>query len=152
MGAVAVNDMLGIRGQLSIEICDAATGRVLRRLTTPNKVTQSGRNLAIDILRGAVSVLSKFAVGTGTAAAADGDTALVTEKVRDTITSMGQSANVLTVRYVLGTTQGNGFSMTEAGVMNDAGTLFARAVHAAISKTSAIVINYTWTFTLSSLT
>jgi len=153
MGAVArVKDRVGIGGVLTVEVVDAKTGLVISTERVRNKVTLSGRNLAANILRGAANALSKFAVGTGTTAVADGDTALVNEKVRDTVTSTAQGDNVLTVRYTLGTTQGNGFTMAEAAVLNDVGTLFSRATHAGIAKTSAIQINYTWTYTFSSLT
>lgn len=136
---------------LLVDVHDAATGELLEHHAEHNLVTLAGRNLVRDLLNeGTDSGLTHLAVGSGTTAAAAEDTALVAEVARDTFTKRATTDGVLTLTYFLGTASANGSTLTEAGLFNagTAGTLFARAVHDAIAKSSSVTITYTWQITI----
>ena len=147
-----------ITANLRIEIRDAATGALKRRIETHNLVVTAGLNLLRDYLRGtpAVTGLNYFAIGTGTTAAAAGNTALQTEVFRDTYTQTSVTAGTLTIKYYLASGSANGNTIAEAGLFGNgatgaanSGTLFARAVFAADAKTVSEAWTFTWDVTLA---
>ncbi len=104
-------------------------------------ITDAWLNLMRDVLYGdTVNMPSHIALGTGTSAAAAGDTALETESIRGEIDHRTKPADKR-VRYqgTLSADQGNGVSFTENGALNAAvaGTLMNRQTHTAIAKSSA---------------
>lgn len=130
-----------------IDVLDAQTGKVLYTEEYHNLVVKAGRNMVRDFLNGlAPAALSHFAIGTGTTAVNQNDTALQTEVFRDTITKRTPTDGKLQVKYFLASTAANGSSLAEAGILNAAsgGTLFARVTHTAIAKTSSVAVVYTW--------
>lgn len=139
---------LGIPVNVTIEIHDAITGRLLRREKQHNLVVLAGRNLVRDAINGAGGsyTLTHFAVGTGTAAPASTDTALGAEVWRDVVTKRTPDAGKLTIHYYLSSTAANGNALTEAGLFNAAsgGTMFARVKYSAINKTASISVTYAW--------
>lgn len=142
-----------IRGHVQVTVRDQA-GCILERHEVKNLVVTAGRDLIASRLKNATAAaLSHFAVGTGTATPAPGNTTLGTEVYRDAITSFTLSAGTGTweIQYFLPDTQANGNTLTEAGVFNAAssGTMFCRAVYPPISKTSDKSVTYVWTFTLT---
>ena len=96
------------------------------------------------------TVMSHMAVGTGTTAAASGDTALETESARvalDSSTVTGASISYVAT-YPAGTGTG---ALTEAGILNasSAGTLLCRTLFSVINKGAADTMTVTWTITIS---
>jgi hypothetical protein len=141
-----------VRGDWTIEEHDR-DGNLLSREERKNLVTASGRGLLWDIVLGVTPTLAAVAIGTGSAAPADGDTTLGTEVSRWQLTSMSRSGSVMTVRLFLGTTQGNGFTYTEAGIFNlypSGGTMFNRITHSAKVKDANKTLTYLITLSLSS--
>lgn len=115
-----------------------------------NLVTAAGLNLLRDRLRGSALVdpLSHFAVGTGSTAAAAGDTALQTEVFRDVYTQVTLGTASIVIRYYLGPNDANGHTLQEAGLLNAAaaGTLYARRIlSSAIVKTIDVAATFEWT-------
>ncbi len=142
------SDSIRLTSNVTIEICDAVTKRLLRREHYHNLVPLSGRNLVRDFLNGAVSVgtITHLAIGTGTAAPTANDTALQTEVFRDAVTKRTPDVGKLSIQYYLPSTAANGNTLTEAGLFNAAngGTLVARVTYQPIAKTASLVITYTW--------
>ncbi len=139
---------------LVVDVRDAATGEILETHEEHNLVTLAGRNLVRDLLNEASDTgLNYFAIGTGTAAAAEGDVALGAEVVRDVFTQRSAADGVLTIAYFLSSATANGSDLTEAGLftLSTAGTMFARAVHPAITKTSSVTVTYTWAITIGAV-
>ena len=93
-----------------------------------------------------------MAIGTGTTAAAVGDTALQTQSAIVALTSTTPSSN--TVVYV-GTfpagTPSTLTAITEAGIFNaaSAGTMLCHTIFAAVNKDTGDTMAITWTITLS---
>lgn len=140
-------DPVEISCNVLIEVQEAATGRLLSRQTVHNLVTLAGRNLIRDLLCGdSTSILDYFAVGTDGTAPASGNTALGTEVFRDATTKSVPSAGKLQLQFYLPSTAANGNTLREVGILtaSSGGTLFARAVYAAIEKTASIAVTFTW--------
>lgn len=93
--------------------------------------------------------MSHMAIGTGTNAAAAGDTTLQTELDRNALTSRTDAGAVVTYVGTWAAGDGTG-AITESGILNAAsnGTLLARSVFAVINKGSldSLVITHTLTF------
>lgn len=138
---------LEARANVLVETVDARTGRVLARERKHNLVTDAGLNLLRDLVHGDGVTISHGAVGTDATAPAAGDTTLAAETLRDLIAQRTKAAQELAVKFVVGSTQGNGTTLREAGLFNAAssGTLYARVTPTAVAKTDAILVIYTWT-------
>lgn len=145
-------DRMKLTGRLLVTAEDIRTGAVVAYRHVDNLVTLVGRNLVRDLLGDATSDrLTHMAVGTGTTAAAAGDTTLGSEVHRDALTQVDVSeSGKISVLLFLGSTVANGFDLTEAGVLTEeiGGKLYARAVYAAITKTASIAVTYDWEFTI----
>jgi hypothetical protein len=143
-----MNDAVGLDCNVTIEVREATTGRLLRTQRRHNLVTLAGRNLLRDALKGVSSpyTLTHLAVGTGTDAAASGDTTLQTEVFRDVLTKTTSDAGKLTAQYYLSSTSANGSTLTEAGLLTAAsgGTLFARVTFAGIEKSASLTVTFIW--------
>jgi hypothetical protein len=139
-----INDGLSITGQLSIY----KNGELVRDIN--NLVVTVGKNWVADRMKQASSaVMSHMAVGTGTTAAAVGNTALVTELDRNALSSTTVSTN--TVQYSGTWAAGDGTgALTEAGIFNasSAGTMLARTVFSVVNKGASDQVTITWTITV----
>lgn len=97
------------------------------------------------------NVMSHIAIGTGTTAAATGDTALETELARGAATyAHTDGTKVFTFEATFAAGVGTG-AITEAGVLNAAsgGTLLDRVVFGAINKGAGDTLTKTFTFTMA---
>lgn len=135
---------------------DLRTGLTVLHDQGHNLVTSAGLNLIRDRLRGVtlVEALSHFAVGTGTTAAAAGDTALEAEVHRDVYTQVTLSAAAILIRYYLGPNDANGHTLQEAGLLNAAsgGTLYARRILGSpIVKTIDVAATFEWTLSYAAV-
>jgi len=151
MTRVRAASSVAVRANVAIDICDAATGAVLRHEDVHNLVLLAGRNQLRDALNGEViTAPSWMALGTGTTTVNPADTALAGEALRDVVTSRAKGSGTLTFKYFLTSTQGNGITFREAGLFNanPGGILFARALFAPIAKTASITVLWAWTITI----
>lgn len=139
-------------------------GRLESRLVRPDGTTilRVKDNLIVDAgfsfvaqsigaSTGRPSVMSHIAVGTGTTAAATGNTALVTEIARKTATfshTVGTKVFQFEATFNAGEATG---AITEAGVLNasSAGTMLDRVVFAVINKGADDTLTQRFTFTMS---
>ena len=146
-----MRDNVKVKGRVRAVLRDGA-GRVKHVEETDNLITTAGRNAIVERLDSSPSTgqPSHMAIGTGTNAAAAGDTTLQTELDRNALTSNTASANVLTMVGDWAAGDGTG-AITEAGVLNAAsnGVLYSRAVFSVINKAAGDTLSITWTYTLS---
>ena len=96
-------------------------------------------------------VMSHMALGSGTTAAAAGDTDL--ESIlgsREALDSTSASSNTITYVSSFEAGEGTG-AVTEAGVFNAAssGTMLCRTVFAVVNKAADDTMSVTWTITLT---
>jgi hypothetical protein len=147
-----VNDNIKITGDVKIDII-GADGAVKDSREIKNLVVTTGKTfIASRIVGVASTVMGWMELGTGTTAAAVGDTTLQTviSGSRVTLTSGTAATNVVT--YVASFPAGTGTgAVTEAGVFNaaSAGTMLCRTVFAVVNKGAADAMSITWTITVS---
>ena len=142
-----INDQISIKGALII----TKNREVIREID--NLVVDTGKTLvASRIGSNTDNFVNYMGLGTGSTAAAAGDTALVAE--------IGRSATVSSTSYLTpfdvvfaatfpaGVVSG---SITEAGLFNAAsgGTLVARTAFAVVNKGPDDIVTITWTVTIS---
>lgn len=140
-----LNDDFKLIGDLSIAI----NGKVVQEVD--NLVVTTGKNFVASRMKDATATaMSHMAIGTGTSAAAAGDTTLGTEAARQALTSTTVTANA--VAYVASFAAGTGTgAITEAGLLNaaSAGTLLCRTVFSVVNKGADDSMTITWTVTVS---
>ena len=147
-----VNDNIKITGDVKIDII-GADGAVKDSREIKNLVVTTGKTFIASRMVGVAStVMGWMELGTGTTAAAVGDTALQTaiSGSRVALTSGTSATNVVT--YVASFPAGTGTgAVTEAGVFNasSAGTMLCRTVFSVVNKGAADAMSITWTITVS---
>ena len=148
----AILDNLKATGQLQV-VLTGPDGVVKEDHLLKNLVVDTGLNFIVSRMENAAaSVMSHMSVGTGTTAAAAGDTTLETEiaGARVALTSTTVASNQIT--YVASFNAGVGTgAITEAGVLNAAsgGTLLCRTVFPVVNKQAGDSMTITWAVTVS---
>lgn len=140
----------GIKGHVHLVLRDEA-GNIKQEVDHHNLVVTTGKAHIADQLSSSPgqSAMSHMAIGTGTTAAAAGDTTLETELDRNSLTSRTDSTNVVT--YVGNWAAGDGTgAITEAGLFNasSSGTMLARTVFSVVNKGASDTLQVTWTLTI----
>jgi len=141
-----INDNLALTGALSIAINDEVVQK------TNNLVVTAGKEWVADRMADANTVMTHMAIGTGTTAAAAGDTALVTEADRNALTTSGGTVSTNTIQYATTWAAGDGTgAITEAGIFDaaTAGDMLARTVFSVVNKGASDSMTITWTITVS---
>lgn len=140
-----INDNLTLTGAVSIAVNDEVVQEI------PNLVVTTGKNFVSSRMKDTTKgAMSHMAVGTGTTAAAAGNTTLVTELDRNALTSTTVTNNE--VAYVCTWAAGDGTgAITEAGLFNasSGGDMLCRTVFSVVNKGSADSMTITWTITVS---
>ena len=146
------NEIIKATGQLTIQVT-APDGSVKQEQTVKNLVVTVGKGFIASRMKDATAgVMSHMAIGTGSTAAAAGDTGLGTESARVALTSTTVTANQ--IAYVASFPAGTPASLTaitEAGIFNAgaSGTMLCRTVFAAVNKDVNDTMSITWTVTIS---
>lgn len=139
-----INDNLKLTGALTIAINDTIVQK------TENLVVTAGKEWVADRMNNANTVMTYMAIGTGTTAAAAGNTTLVTELDRNALSST--TVTGADVAYVATWAAGDGTgAITEAGIFNaaSAGDMLARTVFSVVNKGADDSMTITWTVTVS---
>jgi hypothetical protein len=139
-----INDNLALTGALTIAVNDVVVQE------TNNLVVTAGKNWVADRMNDVNTVMTHMALGTGTTAAAAGDTTLVTELDRNALTSTTVLNNTIAYAATWAAGDGTG-AITEAGIFDasSAGDMLARTVFSVVNKGAADSITITWTITIS---
>lgn len=149
-----LNENLWLEGQLDIVLLDK-DGQVKQSQTVENLVVNAGLAYIISrMVNTSKTVMGFMAVGSGTTAAAAGDTALVSQlgsrKALDSTTITGSNSEK--VQYICTFAAGEGTgAITEAGIFNasSSGDMLCRTVFAVVNKAADDTMVITWTVTLS---
>lgn len=116
----------------------------------PNLVVGAGKDFIASRMVGTASgVMSHMAIGTGTTAAAVGQTSLVTEDAR--VSLSGSNPNNNTVTYTASFPAGTGEgAITEAGIFNNTttGSMLCRTTFPVVNKLAGDSIAITWVITI----
>lgn len=143
-----INENLKVKGTLTLVLRDEF-GNVKEQFEE-NLVVASGLAFIASRIRDNTSGTAyNIAIGTGTTAAAIGQTALVTETTRAaaTVTAVTTNQSNDSVQFV--TTFGAGVgtaALTEAGILNAAsgGTMLCRTTFSVINKGALDTLTITW--------
>ena len=146
-----INDKLKLRGDVAIVLKDK-DGNVKDSREINNLVVSAGLEFICSRMAGtSAGVMSHMAVGSGTTAAAAGQTDLVSILgSREALDSSTASSN--TIVYVSSFEAGEGTgAVTEAGVFNasSSGTMLCRTVFSVVNKEADDTMSVTWTITLT---
>lgn len=145
-----IQDQTKMTGRLVIELFDK-DGKPKDRREIDNLVVTVGKQFIASRMVGTASaVMSHMAAGSGTAAAAAGDTTLGTELGRSALTSSASSGAVATYIATFGAGVATG-AVTEAGIFNaeSNGTMLARTVFPVVNKGADDGMSITWQVTVS---
>lgn len=148
------NEILKLSGNLSIVVKDK-DGQVKDQREVKNLVVNTGLAYIVSRMVGtAKNVMSHMAVGSGTTAAAAGDTDLESilgsRKSLDSTTIAGSNNEQVVYVTTFAAGEGTG-AITEAGIFNasTSGDMLCRTVFSVVNKAAADSMVITWTITLS---
>ncbi|MBL7718970.1 MAG: hypothetical protein JNL72_09050 [Flavipsychrobacter sp.] len=148
-----MQDGIGIeaKGFFRVQIIETATGNILEDYEDNNLVVTLGKANTAQLLAGAATgkKINKIAVGIGTTPPDVADTALTTPFIKNIDGYSFPNTNEVLFSWTIETTEANGLSITEFGLMNDSGVLFARKIRSAIIKSSSIKLVGTWKITIN---
>jgi hypothetical protein len=145
-----LNSEIKAVGKLNVVLRDN-DGNVKESFDVENLVVTSGLGFIVSRMKDTTATaMSHMAIGSGTSAAAAGNTALGTELGRVTLTSTTVNSNTIVYVAAFGAGVGTG-AVTEAGVFNagSAGTMLCRTVFAVVNKAALDSMQITWTITLT---
>lgn len=144
-------DKMKAKGKVGIVLKDV-NGNIKETREIDNLVVGSGLDFIASRMGGvSQDVMSHMALGSGTTAAANGDTDL--ESIlgaREALDSATVTNN--TIQYVATFEAGDGTgAVTEAGIFNaaSAGTMLCRTVFSVVNKAADDTMSVTWTITIS---
>jgi len=145
------NENLKLSGQIAIVLKDK-DGNVKEERTEKNLVVTTGLNYIASRMKDAsATAMTHMALGSGTTAAAAGQTDLVTLLgSREALDSTTVTANA--VAYVSSFEAGDATgAVTEAGIFNasTSGTMLCRVVFSVVNKAADDTMTVTWTITLA---
>lgn len=145
-------DGLRVTGEVLVELF-GPDGDLKHSERTENLVVTAGLAHIADQLSSSPGGggMSHMAIGTGSTAAAAGDTTLGTETDRNALTSRTDSGAVVTYVGTWAAGDGTNSALREAGIFNasSAGTMLARVVYANVDKQAGDSLTITWTLTFS---
>lgn len=147
-----VEETVNLKGNLHIVIRDEQ-GNIKEEREEKNLVVTAGLGYIASRMVGTSStVMGYMDLGTGTTAAAAGDTGLQTPiaSARTALTSFTASGAVATAVATFAAGTGTG-AVTEAGIFNasSGGTMLCRTVFSVVNKGAADSMTITWTITVS---
>lgn len=140
-----LNDGLKLTGKLKI----ALNGETVQEVN--NLVVTDGKEYVASRMKDATATaMSHMAIGSGSTAAAAGNSALGSELGRVALTSTTVSGAVVTYVATFPAGTGTG-AVTEAGILNasSSGDLLCRTVFSVVNKGSSDSMTITWTVTVS---
>jgi len=140
-----LNDGLKLTGKLKI----ALNGETVQEVN--NLVVTDGKEYVASRMKDATATaMSHMAIGSGSTAAAAGDSALGNQLGRVALTSTTVSGAVVTYVATFGAGTGTG-AVTEAGILNasSSGDLLCRTVFSVVNKGASDSMTITWTVTVS---
>lgn len=146
-----INDDLKLRGDVAIVLKDK-DGKVKESREINNLVVSAGLTYICSRMADAsAGVMSHMALGSGTTAAAAGDTDL--ESIlgsREALDSTTASSNTITYVSSFEAGEGTG-AVTEAGIFNaaTAGTMLCHVIFPVVNKQADDTMSVTWTITLT---
>lgn len=146
-GAV-LTDRLRCKGTFKLDIYENDV--LISSLTKNNLIVDLGRDDIVHLIAGdgASKFVSKIAFGTNGTTPAAGDTAITAQFIKAIDSFSYPVLGTVEFDWACEKYENNGMIVEEFGLMSDDGTLFARVVHAPITKTNLIRLVGSWSISL----
>lgn len=148
-----VENNLKLKGFVHCVVKDARTGKVLQTIDEHNVIVNGALLATVKLLGNtqSPSPITKIAFGTSTAAPQYTDAAIQNPYVKELDEVHIESNNTsVTFDFSLGTSEDNGVTIAEVGLLCDDGTLFARRIFpSVIVKNINVALEGTWTITIA---
>jgi hypothetical protein len=146
-----INDNIKVTGQVSLTLI-GPDGNVKDTREDHNLVVTGGKGVIADRMKGTptIGAMTYMGVGSGTVAAALGDTDITVLGSRVLLDSTTVAGAVITYVCTFVAGAGTG-AVTEAGIFNGstAGTMLARVMFPVVNKAAGDTMVITWTITIS---
>ena len=146
------NDSIKMKGKLNV-VLTGPDGAVKESREFDNLVVTVGKNFIASRMKDTTdTAMSHMEVGTGSTAAAVGNTALETPVASSRVSLTSTTVTTNSVAYVATFPAGTGTgALTEAGLFNasSSGTMLCRTVFSVINKGAADTLGITWTVTVN---
>jgi hypothetical protein len=148
-----MEEAIKITGHVDIVVTDK-DGNVKDTRSVKNLVVTAGKEfIAASMLKTTTNspvAMTHMAVGSGTTAAAIGNTGMESQLGRVSLASASSSGAVVTYAASFPAGTGTG-AITEAGILNNStgGTLLCRTVFSVVNKGADDAMSITWTVTVS---
>ena len=139
-------DGIALTGKLTISLNDEIVQEV------DNLVVTAGKEWVAARMKNTSTVMTHMAIGTGTNAAAIGNTTLQTENARVALTTSGGTVAGAVITFATTIAAGTGTgAVTEAGILNasSTGTMLARTVFSVVNKGVLDTMTISWAVTIS---
>ena len=145
-----INEGLKLRGDVALVLRDK-DGNIKDERKIENLIVDTGLNFICDRMKDDETAMTHMALGSGSTAAAAGDTSLGTQLgSREALDSSTVTANqiVYVASFEAGDATG---AVTEAGIFNAAsgGTMLCRTVFSVVNKAADDTLTVNWTITLT---
>lgn len=145
-----INEGLKLRGDVALVLRDK-DGNVKDERHIENLIVDTGLNFICDRMKDDETAMTHMALGSGSTAAAAGDTALGSQLgSREALDSSTVTNNqiVYVASFEAGDATG---AVTEAGIFNAAtgGTMLCRTVFSVVNKAADDTLTVNWTITLT---
>lgn len=136
------------RGHFRLWVCRSGIWRL--EVDEPNLIVNNSKQVHAQLLGGDVTnqSVTKIGFGTGTNVPDVGNSALTNAVIKALDSHNYPASNEVNFNFSLGTSEANGTSISEFGLLTAANTLYARKVRGVpIAKTNTISFSGTWTIT-----
>jgi len=145
-----MNDGLKLRGDVALVLRDK-DGNIKDERLIENLIVDTGLNFICDRMKDDETAMTHMALGSGSTAAAAGDTTLGSQLgSREALDSSTVTSNqiVYVASFEAGDATG---AVTEAGIFNasSGGTMLCRTVFSVVNKAADDTLTVNWTITLT---
>lgn len=145
-----MNDGLKLRGDVALVLRDK-DGNIKDERLIENLIVDTGLNFICDRMKNDETAMTHMALGSGSTAAAAGDTTLGSQLgSREALDSSTVTSNqiVYVASFEAGDATG---AVTEAGIFNasSGGTMLCRTVFSVVNKAADDTLTVNWTITLT---
>lgn len=138
------NQFAGIKGKLTLNIFK--DGELIETMVDDNLIVNAGQSWVMDLLKNNTSLyVNKIRIGSSSTAPAVTNTGVTgfSPDFTKNITAI-VTGNVCSYNFTIDTTEANGNTIAEYGLLLDNNTMIARVVKTPIPKNSSISIEGNW--------
>ncbi len=132
-----------------LELAIYRNGREIDRWRDDNLVVDGARNMLAELVAGdgAGEAITQIGFGVGDTPATPDDTGLTSAYIRDLVAHSYPDEGQVQFEFALNTSEANGITIREFGLITSSGALFSRKVRGGIEKNDDISLAGVWTIT-----